>query len=180
MTATAPADEGNPRSSVTSEDSGATMHLYRALRTDILQGRLQPGEPLSQVELATRFQVSRAPIREALRLLQTERLVAGEHNRRMRVAPISPDDFEQLYVQRLLAEPLGVRLTVPMLTSDDLDLLEASYARLERHVIDGGPAPYEPHRKFHTVLCSGAGPRLLYHIEELWDHSERYRRLLAG
>ena len=154
------------------------MHLYEAIRGEILEGRLVAGAPLSQLALANRFSVSRAPIREALRLLQTERLVDAAHNRRMRVATFSPEDFEQLYTLRLLAEPTAVRLTVPLLVSDDLALLESAHGQLTPPKGKIAPPPFGPHRRFHALLCSGAGTRLRRHISDLWDYSERYMRKL--
>jgi DNA-binding GntR family transcriptional regulator len=163
------------------EPQGSTMHVYALLRAAILRGDLAPESAISQVRLARDIQVSRAPVREALRLLQTDGLVTAEHNRRMRVAPLTVSDLEQIYALRLVAEPLGVRLTVPQLTSDELDAIAAAHEEVAAgYRATPGPLPYEPHRRFHTMLTRGSGPRLRGHIEEMWDLSERYRQLLRA
>src|SRR4051794_15338850 len=71
---------------------GSTLAAYNMLREAVLSGALPAGSTLSQVELSARLGVSRTPLREAVRLLQNEGLIESEHNRRVRVAPISIED----------------------------------------------------------------------------------------
>src|SRR5688572_20431148 len=84
---------------------GTTMPVYRHLRRAILSGELAPSAVVSQVQLAAKYGISRAPVREALRLLQNEGLVLATHNRRMRIAPLTVEGLEELYALRLLVEP---------------------------------------------------------------------------
>jgi DNA-binding GntR family transcriptional regulator len=102
------------------EVRGSAMWIYRQVRADILNGRLEPGAKVSQVQLAASLGVGRPTLREALRMLQNEGLVQAEHNRQMRVAPLELDDFEQLCALRLAVEPMAVQLSVPYLTDTDL------------------------------------------------------------
>lgn len=75
-------------------DGGAsTRHAYEELRRQILFGELEPGATFSQVKLSTQLGVSRTPLREAVRLLQTEGLLRSEPRQRVRVSPITTDDF---------------------------------------------------------------------------------------
>ena len=62
---------------------------YDNLRGLILAGALQPGQSLSQVQVARELGVSRGPLREAIRMLQSDGLVETQVNRRARVTPIS-------------------------------------------------------------------------------------------
>ena len=55
--------------------------IFRLLRDEILHGVLPPGAVVSQVKLAERLGINRTPLREALRMLQRENLIEGEHNR---------------------------------------------------------------------------------------------------
>jgi DNA-binding GntR family transcriptional regulator len=160
-------------------DGGAsTRHAYEQLRSKILVGELAPGATFSQVKLASELGVSRTPLREAVRLLQTEGLLHSEPNRRVRVSPVTTEDFEDLYAMRIVLDSLAVRLTVPSLTDAELadirlGLLEATAAAAQ-----GDAAGYrEPHRRFHFGLYAHAGPRLLRQVQDLWDHAERYRGL---
>src|ERR1700722_10486 len=91
-----------------------TEDVYERVRTAILDGDLAPGAVMSQVALAEELGISRTPLREALRMLQSERLVEAEPNRRVRVAPMSPADLEELYVVRITLEAEALRLSVPL------------------------------------------------------------------
>lgn len=160
---------------------GNTDVVYSALRSEILSGELPPGAVISQVQLAARYGVSRAPLREALRLLQNEGLVNGVHNRRMRIAPLDRDDLEELYALRILTEPLAVALSVPLLTDDDVFALRAANDRLRAATQQGDvPGAFEPHRRFHFGLACRAQERMRQQVESLWDYAERYRRCLPG
>ena len=157
---------------------GTTMPVYRHLRRAILSGELVPGAPVSQVQLAARYGISRSPLREALRLLQNEGLVLAAHNRRMRIAPLTVDGFEELYALRLLTEPLAVSVSVPLLTDAELDAIrvanDQSRTALEQRDL---AALHVPHRIFHMGLCAHAGDRVRTMIEDLWDQAERYRHV---
>jgi DNA-binding GntR family transcriptional regulator len=156
-----------------SRDSTAAIH--RQLREAILRGEIAAGAELSQVQLAETFGVSRGPVREALRLLEREGLVAAELNRRARVAPFSPGDLEEVYAMRIVNEALAIRATVPHLTDEDMAVLHADLGRMEAlsgtDIVDWEPV----HRHFHHTLVAYGGPRLVSHIQQLSDHAERYR-----
>ncbi len=107
----------------TTEGRIVIAHVYEHLRRRILDGTIPPGTVLSQVQLAQQLGVSRTPLREALRLLQEERLVLAEHNHRVRVANINLEELESLYASRIMLESLALALTVPHLTQDELDAL---------------------------------------------------------
>ena len=76
-------------SSIVRDEQPAAVTVHDRLRDAILSGELAAGTVMSQVELARRFNVSRTPLREAIRMLQREGLIEGEANRRVRVTPIS-------------------------------------------------------------------------------------------
>jgi DNA-binding GntR family transcriptional regulator len=162
-------------------DGGAsTRHAYDQLRQKILLGELAPGATFSQVQLASQLGVSRTPLREAVRLLQTEGLLDSEPKRRVRVAPITTEDFEDLYAMRIVLDSLAVRLTVPQLSDAELAAIRLGYLEATAAAAQGDAAGYrEPHRQFHFGLFAHAGPRLERQVEDLWDHAERYRGLHA-
>jgi DNA-binding GntR family transcriptional regulator len=158
-----------------SRDNIAEIH--RRLREAILRGEIAAGAELSQVRLADDFGVSRGPVREALRLLQREGLVEAELNRRVRVARFSVEDLEQLYAMRIVTEALGIRATVPFLTDEDLAEIQGCIEEMEACAVTKAYVPWEhAHRRFHHALIAYAGERVVRHLEQLSDHSERYRR----
>jgi DNA-binding GntR family transcriptional regulator len=160
-------------------DGGAsTRHAYEQLRQKILLGELAPGATFSQVQLASQLGVSRTPLREAVRLLQTEGLLNSEPKRRVRVSPLTTEDFEDLYAIRITLDSLAVRLTVPRLTDAELADVRLWYLETTAAAGQGDAAAYrEPHRRFHFGLFAHAGPRLVRQVQDLWDHAERYRGL---
>ncbi|HWF73516.1 MAG TPA: GntR family transcriptional regulator [Solirubrobacteraceae bacterium] len=164
-----------------SDNGQSADDVYERVRTAILDGELAPGAVMSQVALAEELGISRTPLREALRMLQSERLVEAEPNRRVRVAPMSPADLEELYVVRVTLEAEAVRLSVPRMTPEDLALLEGHMAQMAHYA---GAKDYRrwgvPHRAFHRALTAPSGERVNDMLGQLFDHAERYRRLHIG
>jgi DNA-binding GntR family transcriptional regulator len=163
------------------QDRQSTEQVYERVRNAILDGDLAAGSVMSQVSLASDLGISRTPLREALRMLQAERLIESEPNRRVRVAAVSARDLEELCIIRVTLEAQAIRLAVPLLTPEDLGRLEgfmgemAHFAEAKdyrRWVI--------PHREFHRLLTVRSGQRLSDLLMQLFDHAERYRRLHIG
>jgi DNA-binding GntR family transcriptional regulator len=156
----------------------AAQHAYEQLRSKILLGELAPGATFSQVQLASQLGISRTPLREAVRLLQTEGLLDSEPNRRVRVSPLTTEDFEDLYAMRIVLDSVAVRLTVPALSHAELTDIRQWYLEATAAAGRRDAAGYrEPHRRFHFGLFAHAGTRLVREVRDLWDHAERYRWL---
>jgi DNA-binding GntR family transcriptional regulator len=81
---------------------------YQALQDSILSGELAPGDRLIETQIAEQLQVSRTPIREAIRQLQREGLIAADDRGWLRVATVSPTEAIQLYDCRIALETLSV------------------------------------------------------------------------
>lgn len=165
---------------MTAEQGGA-MWAYGKVRESILSGDLAPGARVSQVQLADRLGIGRPTLREALRMLQNEGLITAEHNRQVRVAPLELGDFEDLCALRLAVEPMAVRLSVPLLTDDDLNEIvkaEQETSRLHRELQFVCAAT--SHQRFHSLMFSHAGERVRRMADDLWQTAERYRRLMIG
>jgi DNA-binding GntR family transcriptional regulator len=95
------------------------------LRDAILKGDFAPGEHLREVEIATRYQSSRGPVREALLQLEQEGLVLLRRNRGAVVARLSRDDLEEVYSLRLALERLAVARAARHGTEADFARLDA-------------------------------------------------------
>jgi GntR family transcriptional regulator of vanillate catabolism len=91
--------------------SVAVEEVVDALRRMVLDGTLEAGAKLREVELASRFQVSRTPIREALVALEREGLLVYEMNRGFSVRPFSLKDLGEAYEMRALLEGHACRVT---------------------------------------------------------------------
>ena len=158
-----------------------TEDAYECVRSAILNGELAPGAVMSQVALAEEYGISRTPLREALRMLQNEGLVDAEPNRRVRVAPLSPGDLEELCVIRITLEAEALRISVPRLASEDLARLEGNMAEMAHYAEAKDYRRWtSPHYRFHRALTAPAGERVNFLLGQLFDHAERYRRLHIG
>lgn len=94
----------------------AAEKVRRGLRAAIMSGALAAGAPIRQEELAAQYQVSRMPVREALRQLEAEGLVLIYPNRGAFVATLDPRDIREIYEIRMLLECDALRRAVPALT----------------------------------------------------------------
>ncbi|WP_460603140.1 GntR family transcriptional regulator [Jatrophihabitans fulvus] len=172
-----------PRSHAPSEGANPdsiTDALYHTLRTAILECELAPGSVVSQVRLAKQFGVSRTPLREVLRLLEKERLVQSEHNRRVRISGLSVTDLEEVYAARIALEPLAARVGVATWTTQMTDRLAAHMDEMRMHAAADDYVEWQvSHRQFHTLLTSGSQGRLSQVLADLTDHADRYRRMYA-
>src|SRR4051794_30999945 len=130
-----------------------TEAVYLRVREAILEGEIAPGATMSQVALADELGISRTPLREALRMLQSEGLIDAERNRRVRVATISARDLEELYVMRVTLGAEPTRLAVPRRRAEDLARLEGWIAEMPH---SAGEKDYRrwtvPHQAFHRGL----------------------------
>jgi DNA-binding GntR family transcriptional regulator len=94
--------------------------IARHLRSEILTGKLQANEPLREIQLAARFDVSRGPVREALVELTKEGLLEAQPRGGVRVAPPMPDAVQQLVLPiRRTIETYALRLFHHELKEED-------------------------------------------------------------
>jgi DNA-binding GntR family transcriptional regulator len=170
-------------SDVTSRTGDNVVQVHEQLRAAILEGEVRPGAKTSQAELARDLDVGRTPLREAIRMLQSEGLIFTEPNRRVVIASLSIEDMEELYVLRIAVEVAAARITLPHLSEGDFAELEGYMAQMSR-LAAGSPPTLQlfrtPHRAFHERFVGGAGQRSTRLITELFDHAERYRRVYGS
>ncbi len=151
--------------------------VHDTLRDRILSGALRAGQTVSQASLARELGVSRSPVREACRILESEGLVEARTNYRVRVAGLSVDDLEELYASRIVLEALALTTRLPALRASELDQMEATLSDMREAAAQRDYAKFAaPHDVFHSFLIVDVGPRLTSTLARLNDHSQRYRR----
>jgi len=111
--------------------------IAAGLREAILSGRFGPGERLDLDRIAEEFDVSRTPVREALRELESEGFVEIRPHCGVFVAKPSIQDVREIYEIRRLLEPEIVRQIVPSLPQHVLDQLQESLARAQAYLETG-------------------------------------------
>ncbi|MBU3995284.1 MAG: GntR family transcriptional regulator, partial [Actinobacteria bacterium] len=136
------------------------------------------GERIRQEEIAERFQLSRIPVREALRTLEAEGLVIIEPNRGARVATVDRFELEQIYTLRIAVEPLAIRQSIPHLTDAHIATLEALASRMEEET--DLEVFLATDREFHLTSYRGAQyPLVTQLVERFWNTTQHFRRRFA-
>ena len=150
------------------------------LREQIIRGEIPEGAQLRQDAIATKYQVSRIPVREALRQLDAEGLIAIVPNRGAIVPALSPSDIGELFSIRALLEPEVLKQSIPLLTEEDFSeaaaVLREYVSELSRpeHLSAWGRLNWH----FHSILYSRANqPRFMGIIRNVNNSGERYTRL---
>ncbi|GAP94530.1 GntR family transcriptional regulator [Leptolyngbya sp. NIES-2104] len=148
---------------------------YEMLRSAILSGELAAGSRLIETQLAEQLQVSRTPIREALRLLQRDHLVTVDAQGAMRVALLSIEDAIQLYDCRIALEQLSVSAACRMATPEQLEQIESTLQQAERAILNSSHSltPYQLLHldyQFHRLLAESSDNTWLVQIlDQVFD-----------
>jgi DNA-binding GntR family transcriptional regulator len=136
--------------------------IYESLEALILSGELRPGEHLSEVELAAQFGTSRAPVREALQLLQRERLVDIRPRQGAFVHKPSLREVDDIFAVRRALEVEVTERAAAMATPDDIRALHAVLDAARRAAADGDRQELvEANSLFHSELTRVAGNEML-------------------
>ena len=152
-----------------------TAILVEKLREEIISGIRHPNSPLRQDKLAEDYAVSRMPVREALRILAAEGLVETIPNKGARVAPVTPSEIREIYEMRIATETLALRFAIPELSNRQIEAAQNVGRDIQANDLQ---AYGQLNKQFHEILYAPcAMPRLLSHISELSDASDRYLRL---
>ncbi len=145
--------------------------IYRKVRSDIIFGRLAPGERLRLERLSAQYTTSITTLRELLSRLSAEGLIIAESSKGFEVAPVSARNLREIAHMRLLLETHAMRLS---LEAGDLEwegrIVAAHHklANMENRIIAGTSAETETwkryDREFHHALISACGSRALLDV----------------
>jgi DNA-binding GntR family transcriptional regulator len=161
---------------LTSEPIQLTFLAATRIRGLIMDGALLPGEKLRQLELAERIGVSRSPLREALRTLESEGILSYEVNRGYVVARLDPQDVAEIFRMRALLEGDLLR-SIARPGQDVFDALarhnDAMMAAIGR---DDIAEIMRGNRDFHfTIFELSPMRQFKREITRLWQLTEGYR-----
>jgi DNA-binding GntR family transcriptional regulator len=145
----------------------------------IIAGEEPPGSRLRETDLARRAGVSRSPVREALRILESEGLVQIVPRYGAQVAHIGVADVEELYACRMLLEPVSTCLAVGALSSDDVDELDAVRREMEGAVGDPPRFLNVNIRYFQRLAARCPNETLRELVELTWKKAVRYWSIFA-
>ncbi|MBB5695462.1 GntR family transcriptional regulator [Muricoccus pecuniae] len=126
--------------------------LHRHLEAEIADGRLDPGARLDEQEVAQRFGVSRTPVREAFRLLASDRLVELRGRQGAMVRSIGVHALIEMFQVMGELEGLCARLAARRASPRQLERLAGIQARLEAAAGDGPDRFYDVNQEFHEAI----------------------------
>jgi DNA-binding GntR family transcriptional regulator len=152
------------RPNVESGDTLANV-LRRHIADEILEGHIQPGTRLDEQGLATRFGVSRTPIREALRQLQAARLIDIRPHRGAVVIPVDEKYLDYLFETAAELEGLSARFAAVRMTVIERKRLADHYALGKEAARNGDSEAYaNANRLFHATIVEGTHNSVLAEV----------------
>lgn len=145
---------------------------YLTLRSAILSGEIKLGDRLIETQLAQKLQVSRTPVREALRRLQQESLIKAESNGGLSVAEISLHSAVKLYECRIALEQLSVAGACQYATAEQLQAIEQTVIYSELACQDNlklvSTNLLDLNCRFHRLIAqSSRNPWVVFLLEQI-------------
>jgi len=153
-----------------------SQDIAQVIRSAIIKGRYKPGERIPEGDLASSLGISRTPIREAFRKLESEGFVEIIPRKGAVVAGIDPKEVEDLYEIKSTLEGLAARLSCARIKKKDVARLEKINRELKTLTEEGDlEGFYRAHTRFHEVFVILSGNRkLIQMISNLNDHFMRF------
>jgi DNA-binding GntR family transcriptional regulator len=150
--------------------------VYSILRGAILSHEIEPGVRLLEAELATELGVSRAPIREAIRMLEHEGLLESLPRRGATVVSVPEDEIQMFYELRAEIEAKAFARAAGRITDEDVQGLRQKVANLhEAYRVGDVDAVTDADREFHGAVMAISGLTLLRRVWSSFDGPLRLR-----
>lgn len=147
----------------------------------LLKGDFAPGSHLAEAQLARDFGVSRAPVREAARLLESRGMLVSQPRRGFFVRTFNAEELDDVYDLRLCLERHAVRRLAGQLTEEMEAALVAQLETMQRVANEGlAMQQIEEDLAFHRMLCEFSGNRRLVKMFDAICHEIRFCILLIG
>lgn len=150
--------------------------IAKYLRNAIISGEIAESDPIRQDDIAKSFNVSKIPVREALKRLEAEGLVEFQRNRGAMVTRISEAELAQIFEVRVLLEVEITRYAIPNLTEDHFT---RAYAILDDFLAGDDAGRWaEMNWAFHACIYEAAQRPFMFNlIRSIHDKIERYLRM---
>lgn len=161
------------------EGSSQLEIAHARLKEDIIRFKLEPGQRVSEVELASTYQVGRAAVRMALNRLAQEKLVTVAPWEGYFVTPITLEDVEDLCGLRLVVEAAAAAAAAGRVTDTQAERLRELASLSSPHGDDEGVVAYlRGSKEFHVLIAEAAGNRLMSElVSDLFDRGRRVLHL---
>ncbi|MEA4884502.1 MAG: GntR family transcriptional regulator [Clostridia bacterium] len=153
--------------------------VFRRVRTMILDGEIPPGSRLVERRLAEQFYVSRTPVREALKRLESEGLVCRSRDGGLTVTEVSPADAIEIFTIREVLEGLATGQAAVSRTESDLEALTAALCHMDSSALMGDEEEWGKwNLAFHERIYMAANsPRLTRLLSDVRAYLRRFTRV---
>lgn len=139
--------------------------VYQTLKKAIVRGELKPGSRLRVLDIASKFDISQAPVREALERLKQEELVVGKPNKGSVVSDITLKEIRDVYGLRMLLEDYAVRETMARLQGEQFAPLDDIMERMKQAAEEDDPYQIvELDMEFHGFFYKNCNNEQINHI----------------
>ena len=144
---------------------------YQTILSGIQQGRFAPGSRLVLAQLAEELGMSVVPVREAVRRLQQDNLVAYERNVGATVVGIDPVEYQYTMETLALVEGFSTAQCAPLVTAEDLERARQINERMRELLEDFDPVEFTAlNKQFHSVLFEHhQNPHVLDLVHRGWN-----------
>ncbi|MBQ6582810.1 MAG: GntR family transcriptional regulator [Mogibacterium sp.] len=152
-------------SNVSTEDNNQPLSstLFTEIQKDILSGKLQSGTKLTEQSICKQYNVSRTPVREAFRQLESDGLIENIPNRGAFVIGLSKRDISDLFDLRCIFEMKAVEWAIMRMDDEEIDKLRENIEFMEFYTLKGDVdkvMTFNSH--FHNIIYKGTKNRMLY------------------
>jgi DNA-binding GntR family transcriptional regulator len=161
------------------ETSALRFQAYNTIKDQIIHLELRPGEKIFENALAESLKVSRTPVREALLMLEHERLVVCSGSLGFHVRRFSRKDLHDYFALRNAIEELALSLMMENITDEEIKALRANVAAGEQIIANGDIRAFiDCESEFHEIIYKAAKSDLLFEtVSALIDRFQWFRAL---
>lgn len=161
-----------------SDRSSLRGRVFSEIREAILEGEYKPGDVLRESSIAKKMNVSRTPVREAIRQLELEGLVHSIPNKETIVSGITNEDVHDIFMIRTRLEGLAARYAAERITDKEIKEMEEVLALTEFYVSrqDINELKALDHR-FHEIMYKATKSKILTHVlSDFHDYIQNARK----
>ena len=158
------------------ERTSAKQLVYESMRDWIIEGRLEAGEKVADAEIAAHFKVSRTPVREAIQLLEMQKLVSSYPGKATIVTEIQKDQIEKYYLPMANLQQLAVTMAVDKINPEHIKRLRELSEQFRRLItVQDEPLPIlKADMDFHSYILDIADNEYVKDFcNVLWIHIQR-------
>jgi len=139
-----------------------TDQVYEYLSDSIIEGRLKPAEKLNENDLCNQFGISRSPLRECFRILESEGLIVIIPRKGAHVRELTRNDIEDVFPIRASLESLAARLAVPNIGDKEIGVFNDLITKMEETLANNDIKSFLRFNfTFHSVFIKASNNRVL-------------------